>query len=101
MGIWMLIEQYYREPDFFSDRRINPELAAGGRTSQMSGLIRLRIFGPSMIETHLTPGEGGAHPGAGGGGAPTGLATAGGAYPWSSMDPERPGLSSFGEPHSC
>ena len=55
--------------------------------------------GPSMIVTHLTP-EGGSEYG-GGGGALVGLVIVGGGYPQSSMDPECPGLSSFGEPHSC
>ena len=52
--------------------------------------------GPSMIVTHLTP-EGGSEFL----GTPAGLATTDGWHPQNSMDPECPGLSSFGEPHSC
>ena len=46
--------------------------------------------GPSMIVTHLTLVGGSVR-----------LATTEGWHPQSSMDPKCPGLSSFGEPHSC
>ena len=41
-----------------SDRRINPELVAGGRTSQMSGWIRPRRFGQALSNG---PDVGGGH----------------------------------------
>ena len=50
----MLTGQYYR------DRRINPELAAGGRTSQMPGWIRPRRFGRALSDG---PDVGGGHTG--------------------------------------
>ena len=50
-----------------------------------------------MIVMHLT--RGGGREASPGGGTPTGLTTAGGVYP--QINPECPGLSSFGEPLSC
>ena len=52
--------------------------------------------GPSMIVTYLTPEGGSKFLG-----TPAGLATTEGWHPWSSMDPDCPGLPSFGEPHFC